>query len=231
MRAGNREALRVRVELLRRRRARWTQIGLLRGRWARRAQGAIQGWRLGRRVQIELWKWRLGVRRGLANLRQRPAMAWFMLWTVAFLVYLGIGLTPAEAKNYQIIGNLTIPSAGISTEVAQLTIEDRQLNTPDEIAGAYREQAATLLIGHRSGVFANLTNLNENDIIEYSGEVFAVQRHEVRAKERISMGSLLNSGDEGTLILMTCAGEALANGDATERLIVTAQRQDQESRA
>ncbi len=44
----------------------------------------------------------------------------------------------------------------------------------------------------------------------------------VKEKSMISMSELLKADDKETIVIMTCAGESLENGDATHRLIVTA---------
>mgnify|MGYP003312839861 CR=1 FL=1 len=41
-------------------------------------------------------------------------------------------------------------------------------------------------------------------------------------KSMINMAEILQEEDKDTLVLMTCAGEDLGNGDSTHRLLVTA---------
>ena len=52
--------------------------------------------------------------------------------------------------------------------------------------------------------------------------IYHVKSIIVKDKGMISMSEVLKAEDQKTLVLMTCAGDYLNNGDATHRLIVTA---------
>ena len=145
------------------------------------------------------------------------------LYLVGFFVYLTIGLLPAEAARYNIIGQLEIPQINLATDVAEIKIEDHALKTPDTIAGSYsRHEHKIFLFGHASGIFKNLANLQIGDEIIYNSMIYHVKSIIVKDKSMISMSELLKAEDQKTLVLMTCAGDYLNNGDATHRLIVTA---------
>ena len=137
--------------------------------------------------------------------RREPGVVWFSVWAVAFLIYLGIGLTPVAASEYEMVGTL-------------------ELLTPESIVGEFtRNGEKTLLIGHKNGVFARLAETRNGDEILFAGANYRVTQTQVVKKEEIQMNKLL-VGSEDELVLMTCAGEIFANGDATERLIVEAEK-------
>lgn len=147
---------------------------------------------------------------------------WF-LYAVLFLFYIIVGLRPANAANYSIDGYLSISSIGLSTDVTSLTLRDNHLDTPDEIVGSYSEASnKTLLIGHSTTVFRGLHRLSLNDVLEYNGKNYRIKKIETKAKTNIRMTLLLRETTEDTVVLMTCAGELLGNGDASHRLIITA---------
>ena len=82
-------------------------------------------------------------------------------------------------------------------------------------------------MGHKNTIFNGLENIAPGDLIEFSGERYRVAEIEVAAKEEINMAEILADEAEKTLILMTCAGEALGGDDYSHRLIVAA-RKDRE---
>ena len=146
-----------------------------------------------------------------------------LLYVLAFVIYIVIGLQPAQAHYYEIIGSLQIPEIGVNSDVAKLHIDHHQLNTPDEIVGSFsRNQNKTFLIGHSTTVFQNLDKIQVGDEIFYNGKVYVVDDTETLAKEDVDMDGLLESEDKDTIVIMTCAGELLGEGDATHRFIVTA---------
>ena len=127
----------------------------------------------------------------------------------AFLVYLIVGLTPAEAAHYDIIAKVEIPRVGLVSDVADAKIENRELKTPESVVGSFsHNENKIFLFGHVGGVLKNLANLQIGDEIIY--------------ESMINMNEILKAEDEKTLVVMTCAGEDLGNGDSTHRLIVTA---------
>ena len=147
-----------------------------------------------------------------------------LLYVVCFVAYLIIGLSPAEATNYEIHSKIKIPVIGLESDVAKLSLENHSLKTPDTIVGSYsRANNKTLLIGHSSTIFGNLSKLKIGDSIIYDDKNYSVTSIEIEEKENIIMRALLRASDVDTLKLMTCAGTNLGDGDATHRLIVTAE--------
>ncbi|MBR3254274.1 sortase [Candidatus Saccharibacteria bacterium] len=149
-----------------------------------------------------------------------------LLYAVCFVVYLIFGLTPtsAGATYYEISGNLEIPAIDLNSDVTTLNIEDHQLKTPRTIVGSYSQsENKTLLIGHSSTVFSKLDQIWVGDIVNYNGYSYLVKDIIIDKKENISMRELLRAAETDTLIIMTCAGNDLEDGDATHRLIITAE--------
>lgn len=138
-------------------------------------------------------------------------------------MYMILGLKPAEARHYEISGELSIPSIGLVSDVTALQLENRRLDTPDTIVGSYSEDISKiLLIGHSTTVFENLHNIKLEESIEYNNNTYRVVKTETLPKAKINMGSLLSPADIQTLVIMTCAGNPVGEKDATHRLIVTA---------
>lgn len=145
------------------------------------------------------------------------------LYVLFVVVYVVIGLQPADAIDYEISADLEIPAIGLESGVTKLTLQDGRLNTPDTIVGSFsRAEHTTLLIGHSTTVFRHLDSVRVSDEIKYDYESYYVTDIEVEPKADISMSKLLKDSSADTLVLMTCAGELLDNGDATHRLIITA---------
>ena len=145
------------------------------------------------------------------------------LYVLLFVAYFVVGLQPADAANYEITANLAIPAIGLGADVTSLELHDGKLDTPDTIVGSFtRAENKTLLIGHSTTVFEHLDSVQNGDVIEYDDRSYMVVSKEVLAKSDVSMMRLLKSESHDTLVLMTCAGELLGNGDATHRLIITA---------
>lgn len=141
-------------------------------------------------------------------------------------VFVSVGLQPAGASQPEIDTELSIPAIGLESGVTTLQLEDHHLNTPETIVGSFsRAENKTLLIGHSSTVFHDLDQLELGDGIVYDEDSYTVTNRAVVAREDISMNKLLKKADEATLVLMTCAGQDLGNGEATHRLIITAIRQ------
>lgn len=147
------------------------------------------------------------------------------LYAVFFMAYIIVGLNPAEAaQSYEISAELNIPSINLSSDVTALQLEDRELKTPDTIVGSFsRAENKTLLIGHSSTVFQNLNKVKLGEEIDYDNRMYIVQKIETLEKSGIDMSKLLARANKDTLIIMTCAGTDLDNGDATHRLIITAE--------
>lgn len=138
-------------------------------------------------------------------------------------IYLYIGFQPAlptEALNYP---SLEIADINLSTPVAPLELQDRQLVAPAQIAGVYQPSENKLfIIGHSSTVFRNLQEIKATSTITYADEVYQITDIVVQDKFLIDMREILAPAESKTLILMTCAGELLEHQDATHRLIITA---------
>ena len=146
-----------------------------------------------------------------------------VLYICMFLVYLVVGLLPAEAAQYEIDTTLSIPAIDLESDVTKLTLDDHRLNTPDTIVGSFsRAKNKTLLIGHSSTVFGDLKNVQVGDEIIYGDFHYIISDIVVMEKTEILMDELLREANVDTLLIMTCAGEVYDNGDASHRLIVTA---------
>ena len=145
------------------------------------------------------------------------------LYFVAFIAYLVVGLRPVDAKQYDIIAQLSIPSIELTSDVAAVQLQNGALETPDKIVGSFsNHKNKTFLFGHSSMVFEKLNQVRIGDNIIYNGEHYKITAQEILPKEDINMKELLASAEKDTLVLMTCAGEDLPNSDATHRLIITA---------
>lgn len=146
------------------------------------------------------------------------------LYAVVFVAYVITGLQPAEAvQGYEISAELNIPSIGLDSDVTTLRLENHELKTPDAIVGSFNmAEDKTLLIGHSSTVFQKLDKTSLGDEIFYNNTKYTVKEIKVSEKVDVDMSKLLAPAEEDTVIIMTCAGTDLGNGDATHRLIVTA---------
>lgn len=156
---------------------------------------------------------------------KRTRIIYAFCYAIFFAVYLIIGFQPAiaDASSYKIDGRLEISSVNIDSDVTALTLTDNKLHTPDDIVGSYSKNPnKTILIGHSTTVFESLKDLKIAEIITYNDENYIVEAIETLEKSDISMKNLLKSEQKKTIILMTCAGTLLSDGDATERLIIKA---------
>lgn len=154
------------------------------------------------------------------NLRRIVLASYF----ASFAIFVSVGFSPVFATKYEISGNLTIPAINLETEVTDLELENNHLETPDSIVGSFASaRNKTFLIGHASTVFQNLYKIHVGDIIEYNEVKYVVKNTTIMAKSEINMQELLKASDNDTLIIMTCSGEDLGGGDATHRLILTAE--------
>ena len=146
-----------------------------------------------------------------------------LFYTVAVTTYLILGFQPAEATHYEISGELNIPSINLASDVTTLELENHRLNTPDTIVGSYTKYDSKIfLIGHSTTVFKNLNQVTPGSTIYYNGKTYQITDIKTLAKSEIDMNILLAPEAHNTLVIMTCAGEILANQDATHRFIVTA---------
>lgn len=160
------------------------------------------------------------------ELRKHPSLkSFFMgLYVLFFAIYIIVGLQSAEAtQNYEISDILNIPSINLSTDVADLKLENHKLETPNDIVGKFqRAKNKTLLIGHSSTVFKNLDELQIGEEVIFNNTKYYVHNSEIVEKAAIDMNELLAAAEKDTLVIMTCAGTEFDNGDATHRLIITA---------
>ena len=138
-------------------------------------------------------------------------------------IYIIVGLQPAEAANYEISAQLSIPTVGLDSDVTELALNGQKLDTPDAIVGAYtRAENKTLLIGHATTVFENLSAVKLGAEVEYSGKIYHVVARELVPKTQINMNEILAKAEKDTLVIMTCAGELYSDGDASHRFMLTA---------
>ena len=147
-----------------------------------------------------------------------------IIYFLVFIGYFVIGLLPANASDYHISGSVIIPSIGLESKVTDIEIQNGKLNTPDTIVGSYStNERKTLLIGHASTVFESLFEAKVGDRIIYNKQIYTIIASQVYPKSEIRMSRLLGPSNRDTLIVMTCAGQDLGDGDATHRFIVTAE--------
>ena len=145
-----------------------------------------------------------------------------ILTCIMTVIYFAVGLSPARAAVYNIVGAVEIPSIGLNSDVTALSLTSEGLQTPDTIVGSYTRGNKTLLIGHSTTVFQDLDDVRLGDIIYYNGEKYKVLTISVARKEDIIMSELLRPDEQESLVVMTCAGTLLPHGDATHRLMLDA---------
>lgn len=155
--------------------------------------------------------------------RLDPKIIFVGFYVFMFALYLLIGLQPVEATNYEISTEVSVPSIGLVSDVTNLHLENRELKTPSTIVGSFsRAKNKTLLIGHASTVFKDLDRVQIGDEIIYDEDIYIIYSVEIIEKADIEMDKLLVAEEEPTLVVMTCAGTDLGQGDATHRLIISA---------
>ncbi len=146
-----------------------------------------------------------------------------ILFSIIAPVYIFIGLQPVLPANAADFPRLSISSINLDIPVEPLTLDNHQLNVPDNIAGSYSQnQHKTLLVGHSSTAFRKLNRLQPGQIIKYKDKAFLITETTTLAKSDVNMSQILSDRPQDTLILMTCAGDSLPNQDATHRLIINA---------
>ncbi len=148
----------------------------------------------------------------------------FTAFTVLLtIVYVVVGIAPAEAANYEISTTLSIPAIGLESEVARMGVEGNRLNVPATIVGEFSEnENKTLLIGHATTVFTRLWKVPLGAKIKYNDKVYKVYKIEKLKKSEISMNAVLAPAEKDTIIIMTCAGTLYDSGDASHRLMISA---------
>lgn len=146
-----------------------------------------------------------------------------ILYIVAFLGWLIVGLQPADATAYEVSGEVAIPSINLISSVTKLELKENKLDTPDTIVGSYSSyKNKTFLIGHSSTVFKNLNQVKIADSIFYDNKEYRIIKTQLQKKSDVDMKKILKAESKDTLVVMTCAGEPMGNHDATHRLIITA---------
>ncbi len=161
--------------------------------------------------------------------RISPGKVFVVLYLLAFSIYLAIGLQPAEAaevaeaEEYTVSAELSIPSINLISDVTSVKLTEDGLETPDTIVGEFSNQTnKKFLFGHSSTVFKDLGNVEIGDTIWYNSNAYKIVKTAVLKKEDINMSEVLKKEKIDTIIIMTCAGADLGDGDATHRLLVTA---------
>ena len=145
------------------------------------------------------------------------------LYVLAFAVYLIVGLQPAEATKAAVSAELAIPKIGLVSGVTTLTLGADGLETPSKIVGSYSQaENKTFLIGHSTTVFQNLNQIELGDTVDYDGREYQVVAIDMIPKADVEMNRILAAADKDTIVIMTCTGQLLNDGDATHRLIITA---------
>lgn len=137
-------------------------------------------------------------------------------------IYAYFGMQPVssiEAASYPM---LSIPEIGLDTAVAPVELVDQQLIAPATIAGVYQRGEKSFIIGHSSTVFKDLDNVSVNSRFTYNEKEYIINDISTVEKNSIDMNEILSATEEPTIVIMTCAGEALPNQDATHRLIINA---------
>ena len=159
--------------------------------------------------------------RQILDYRSAMAIICAAICTFCLLKY----FQPAEAIQYDITGNLSIPSIDLKSDVAGLSLEDGKLDTPKYIVGSYtKHKNTTLLIGHSNTVFSDLKNVQIGEKVIYNNAIYNIYKSEVAEKTSIVMKDLLSENETDTLILMTCHGQLYGDGDASHRLLIFASR-------
>lgn len=147
------------------------------------------------------------------------------LFLVLMPIYAFVSMQPASSVDMSGYPVLSLPGIDLETPVEKLSLDDRRLIAPPNIAGSYTQNDyKTLIIGHSSTVFENLENVRTGQILTYDGYDYAIQSVETVAKPNIDMAEVLAAAPVDTIVIMTCAGTPLPDQDATHRLLVTATR-------
>ncbi|MBQ3305999.1 sortase [Candidatus Saccharibacteria bacterium] len=162
----------------------------------------------------------------MGSVIRKHKLLFAVLYLFALAAYLLVGFQPSmsSAAEETAQGRLIINSISLSTPVQPVELKDRTLDVPDEIAGSFSEHENKIfLFGHSATVFKNLKNVKFGDIVDYGDHSYKIINIETRKKSEISMLSILKSEEKDTVVLMTCSGENLGNGDFSHRLIITAE--------
>lgn len=154
-----------------------------------------------------------------------PKSVFIGLYVFAFLIYIVVGLSPVDASNRDY--DIEIPSINLTSSVIKLSLVDYELKTPDYEVGSFsRNNDKELLIGHSTTVFSDLRDVKLRDYINYHGSTYEVKMIDMIPKSDVSMYDLLASTEKQSIVLMTCAGQMLDEGDSSHRLIIYAVKVD-----
>jgi LPXTG-site transpeptidase (sortase) family protein len=136
------------------------------------------------------------------------------------------GLSAFATTINPVNATLRIPSIGLSTPVTPTKITPDGLATPEKLVASYTDGNTVFLYAHSTTAFRNLHQLQLGRQITYiidgQPQNFTVTNLKTLPKSTINMNKLLTSTPEKTLILMTCAGTPLRNGDYSDRLVLWA---------
>ena len=170
----------------------------------------------------------------------------FATYFVAGFAFIAIGLQPVKdsaavyaAETEAATSLLTIDDINLYAPVKTVVLNDKTLEVPEQIAGAYSiHENKTLIMGHSSTIFKDLKNTttgmkiaitgNENTTSNKNNTIttktYTITSIEEKQKQDIDMQEILKAEEKDTLILMTCSGEKIAGSasDHTHRLIITA---------
>ena len=148
---------------------------------------------------------------------------YFVGYFALLMGYIIVGLQPAEAANYEAATDMYIPKIDLYSDIVTMHLDGRVLHTPDYIVGRFTmAKNKTLLVGHRHTIFGELHNVAVGDTIWYDDTLYRVEKTETLPKPEINMNAVLAPAEKDTIVIMTCAGEDLEDGDASHRFMITA---------
>ena len=129
------------------------------------------------------------------------------------------------SASYTSGADLVIPSLGITTSVSASNLSGNELSVPSSTASYY----GTLIMGHSSGVFANLPRASVGQGITYNGRTYvidSVRTNLTVSSDRQKVGNfsmyVLTNLGSNRIVLMTCAGSYQAGFGYTHRTLVFA---------
>ena len=171
-----------------------------------------------------------GEKRGVFSRKSLTLIAVFFVYFAAGFAFFYFGFQPATSakdvyaeESVSANTNLKIPAIDLDIPVTEVSINDNDLEVPEQIVGSYSVHTnKTLLIGHSATAFSNLNQVRVGDSVKFGSTNYAVVNIEQKEKADISMKEILKAEEKDTLVLMTCAGEQITNTDFSHRLIITA---------
>ena len=161
-------------------------------------------------------------------------LAILSIYFIAGFAFILIGLQPSKSATSvyakeaaEATATLEMPTINLKAPVTEVSLIGKDLEVPEQIAGAYSiNKNKTLIIGHSSTIFTNLQNVQIGQSFTYKSTTFIIKSIVEKKKEDVSMKDILSSASTPTVIIMTCSGDTIPNtdGDHTHRLIVTAEQ-------